>query len=201
MKNNKHKYRHKYALLLVCLHLAVIIAVTGTIAYLFTSTDPVTNTFKPVAPGTEIEETLENNVKKDVTVKNTGEVDSYIRARVIITWQNEKGEVYPEMPASDYYTISYGSGWSLGADGYYYYTKSVSVNGSTTALIERVTPVKSCKDDTYTLHVEILSQAIQSTPVEAVNAWDNDLVDLSGKIDGTLEVVAKTTGEATTQSE
>lgn len=208
MKNNKRKYRYKYALLLVCLHLAVVIAVTGTIAYLFTETDPVTNTFKPVAPGTEIEETLENNVKKDVTVKNTGEVDSYIRAKVIITWQNKDGEVYPKMPVApadgvtnNDYTISYGNEWILGDDGYFYYTKSVPATVSTNVFISSVTPVNSCEDNTYTLHVEILSQAIQSTPDIAVDVWDNDKVDVKGT-NGTLTVTnIMKTDETVTQSE
>mgnify|MGYP003295933686 CR=1 FL=1 len=52
------KHRNKYTLLLVCLLLTVAIAVSGTIAYLFTSSDPVVNTFTPVLPEIEIPEDM-----------------------------------------------------------------------------------------------------------------------------------------------
>ena len=43
----KRKNR-KYTLLLVCLLMTVLVVVGGTIAYIFTESDPVVNTFTPV---------------------------------------------------------------------------------------------------------------------------------------------------------
>lgn len=179
--------KRKYTLLLVCLLVTVVIAVGGTIAYLFTESDPVVNTFTPVEVDNEIHEELNGNEKENVQIKNTGTTDAYIRAKVVVTWQNENGEVYPVMPippadgvTNHDYTISYGSDWILGNDGYFYYNESVPATESTTVFIVSVTPIKACEDNNYTLHVEILSQAIQSAPDIAVDAWDNDRVDVTG---------------------
>ena len=200
--------KRKYTLMLVCLLVTVSIVVGGTIAYLFTESDPVVNTFTPVEVDNEIHEVLNGNVKENVQIKNTGTTDAFIRAKVVVTWQNKAGVVYPIMPVAPAdgvtnhdYTISYGDNWILGDDGYFYYTKSVSATDSTKVLISSVTPVQSCEDNTYTLHVEILSQAIQSTPDIAVDVWDNDKVDVNGT-NGTLTVTNQiNTDESVTQSE
>ena len=120
------KQKTKYTAFLVCLLLAVAIAVSGTIAYLFTSSDPVVNTFTPVTPEIDIPEEMNGTVKEKATVQNTGEVDSYLRAKIVVTWQNGNGEVYPKVPElgeGKDYTMTNGSNWQLHKDGYYYYKK------------------------------------------------------------------------------
>ena len=191
MKNNKRKY----TLLLVCLLLAVIVAVGGTIAYIFTSSDPVVNTFTPVEIDNEIHENLVENVKSDVQIKNTGSIDAYIRAKVIVTWQNAAGEVYTKKPVSnlenpaDYnYTIEYGTNWTKIPDGaeYWYYKSSVAPGEFTTELITSATPAESAPADGYTLHIEILSQAIQSEPVDAIKAaWGVEIAEYVEKVTNT----------------
>ena len=117
------KHRNKYTLLLVCLLLTVAIAVSGTIAYLFTSSDPVVNTFTPVLPEIEIPEEFDKTIKENATIQNTGDVDSFLRARIVVTWQNDKGEVYPETPdPNSDYTMRNGANWQE-VDGCYYYKK------------------------------------------------------------------------------
>ena len=199
------KHRNKYTLLLVCLLLTVAIAVSGTIAYIFTSSNPVVNTFTPVTPGSQIDEEFENNVKSNVVVTNTGEVDSYIRAKVVITWQDGAGNIYPLAPTKDTdYTISYLSvkdsttgdvrittDWILSADGFWYYKEPVAAGASTTNLIGEARQIKECEDTNYKLHIEILSQAIQSTPSTAVvEAWKTDTNNLA-VVDGKLSVTEK----------
>lgn len=201
------KHRNKYTLLLACLLLTVAIAVSGTIAYIFTSSDPVVNTFTPVTPDSEIFETFKDNVKSNVVVKNTGEVDSYIRAKVVITWQDGAGNIYPVAPIKDTdYTISYLSvkdpttgtvttttGWILSADGFWYYKKPVAAGASTTYLIGEARQIKECKDTNYKLHIEILSQAVQSTPPAAVvEVWQNATNNLTVTATGELSVTPKT---------
>lgn len=187
MKNNKRKY----TLFLVCLLLTVAIAVSGTIAYIFTTSDPVTNTFVPVLPKIEIPEEMNGTVKENATVKNTGDVDSYLRAKIVVTWQNSNGEVYPEVPILDtHYTMSNGANWIKVGD-YYYYNKvaapgqpAVTKNETTEEiefgsgvteadmLIIKAEVKGQAPMEGYTLHIEILGQSIQSTPVEAVQeAW------------------------------
>ena len=201
------KHRNKYTLLLVCLLLTVAIAVSGTIAYIFTSSDPVVNTFTPVTPDSKIDETFENNVKSNVVVTNTGEVDSYIRSKVVVTWQDGEGNIYPVVPIKDTdYTISYLSvkdpttgtvttttDWILSADGFWYYKKPVAAGASTNYLIGEARQIKECKDTNYKLHIEILSQAVQSIPPAAVvEVWKNATNNLTVPATGELSVTPKT---------
>ena len=184
------KHRNKYTLLLACLLVTVAIVVSGTIAYLFTASDPVTNTFKAVLPGIEIPEEMKGTIKENATIKNTGEVDSFLRARIIVTWQNDNGEVYPEVPVLDTdYTMSNGANWQkvdVGNSFYYYYkkiaapgqpavtqgtNKEIVYGTGVTAddmLIIRAEVKKEAPAAGYTLHIEILGQAIQANPIEAV---------------------------------
>ena len=196
MKIFKSKIKSKKILALVCLDLVVFLAVGATLAYIFTASDPVVNTFTPVTPDIEITEDFKDNIKKHVAVKNTGSVSSYIRSQVVITWQNGEGNILPVTPERGKdYTIIYGTAastadteyWTKGADGFWYYSKSVAPGDSTDYLIAEARWIKACEDPNYTLHIEILSQSVQSTPDEAVNVWDNNDVDVTGT-DGTLTV-------------
>lgn len=169
MKHNK-----KTILLLVSLVIVLIAMVGTTIAYLVTNTAPITNTFTPSKVTTTITEEFDKEVKNNVQVKNTGDVEAYIRAAVVVTWQNDAGEVYPTAPAEDTdYTVSYpGNGWVKHTDGYYYYTSTVAPNASTGVLLTDCKPVEGKAPDGYHLVVEILAQSIQAKPDNAVtDAW------------------------------
>lgn len=188
MKNNKRKV----SILTVCLLLTVLIAVGSTIAYIFTSTGPVTNTFTPVTPETIIDEDFQE-IKENVSIRNSGKVDSYIRVKIAITWQDKNNNVYYKEPVlGEDYTITYTSdtNWVQGNDGFWYYKKFVPAGQSTSVLISEAKWLKKCENEAYPLDIEILSQAIQSTPDEAVAVWNNDKVTVTGN-SGILTVVNK----------
>lgn len=169
MKNMKKKT----ILMLAAMALLLTVTVGSTIAYLWTSTPAVTNTFTPASSGTEIEEDFNGNVKNNVKIKNTGDVKSYIRAAVVITWQNATGEVLSEVPAADKdYQITWTpEGWTK-KDNFYYYNTPVEPGDSTSVLFTACKPLKAAPKDGYTLHVEIIAQSIQAEPSYAVTeAW------------------------------
>lgn len=197
----------KFLALVICLDLVVFLVVGGTLAYIFTASEPVVNTFAPVTPDIEITEEFNDSVKTHVAVKNTGTVSSYIRSQVVITWQNDEGNILPVAPELGRdYTIIYGTNeydattdsttdmkgeyWTKGADDFWYYNKSVAPEDSTDDLIVEAKWIEACEDPNYTLHIEILSQSVQSAPDAAVNVWDNNNVDVTGA-DGTLTVTSK----------
>ncbi|MBQ8603514.1 MAG: hypothetical protein IJ410_01535 [Oscillospiraceae bacterium] len=165
--------KRRFSATAVCLLLTAVLAIGGTVAYLFTSSATVTNTFNPVTNTNEITEELNGNVKENVKIKNTGSTDSYIRAKVIITWQDENNNVYPQLPQKDTdYTITAGSNKWKEYNGYYYYADIVAPGAYTENLIGSITPVTANVPEGYELHVEILAQSIQSTPDTAVQeAW------------------------------
>lgn len=184
MEMSKKKPRHKKAdravLLLVSLVLVLSAAIGGTLGYL-TGQVSVTNTMQVGNFSTEIDEELDGPVKKNVTVKNTGAYDAYIRAVVVVTWQNEDGAVYPEAPvANEDYTITYGADWTQ-QGGFWYYNGVVGAGKATADLIDTCQPVEGEAPEGYDLNVEILASAIQSEPAQAVqDAWGMQYQDGSG---------------------
>lgn len=166
------KNKKSIAMLVSIIALLTIVAGT-TIAYLYTNTDPITNTFTPTKVNTTIEEDP-GTVKKNVKVKNTGDIDAYIRATVIVTWKDTSGNVYATAPEEDTdYTVTWTkNGWVEGSDGYYYYTSKVAAGGSTGVLLTNCKPVDGKAPAGYHLSVEILASAIQAEPSDAVKtAW------------------------------
>ena len=182
---------------------AVIIAGTAgaTLAYL-SHQSGLTNQFQIAEVSTEIKETFDGETKNDVKVENTGDVPAYIRAAVIIGWEDAAGNplIDEEAPKENTdYTIemnlnssSAEGKWVLANDGYYYYTMPVAGGGETENLINQ------CKDINLQAHkqagkylvVDIAAQSIQAEPAAAVlAAWGNgssgpvtDVNETTGKL-------------------
>lgn len=184
---------------IAALGLALILLLTvcgSTVAYLVTGTDPLTLLFSPATVDCKVVYTSSADMASDFRIQNTGTTQAYIRATVLVQWvkENEDGSVTvlaisPEK-GSDY-SIDYapteqeidGSGnvtsvtrtkWRLHSDGYWYYTEPVAPNGKTMSLIGSFKR-QNVTMDGYTIRVEVLAQAIQATPAEAVkDAWGLD---------------------------
>lgn len=178
MKKQPRRW-NRSAALLVCLLLALGCTVGGTLAYIFTNTSPVENIFQPTEVTTTVEEKFENGVKSNVKIQNTGSTDAWLRAAVVVTWQNAAGEVYGKAPVQGTdYSITYNvseqvtSGkWVKGADGFYYWPSPVAPEDLTGVLITSCT-YKANAPEGYTLAVEILGSGIQSKPAGAFNdSW------------------------------
>lgn len=135
--------------------------------------------FGSVAPS--VDEKLNGSVKNDVAVKNDGSAPAYLRVAVDIYWQDKDGaRLWDEPVAGTDYIIKWGSvsnasasngasSWVVASDGFYYWTSSVSPMDKTDVLIKSVTEQKA---DGKNLVVDISTQAIQSTPDDAVaEAW------------------------------
>lgn len=166
--------KRKAAVLLTSLVLVLVCAVGATVAYLVDTTREVVNTFDPAKVSCEVTETFKNDVKTDVAIKNTSDIEAYIRAAVIVTWKDEDGNVYGKMPVEGTdYSITWGeTGWTKGSDGYYYYNSPVAVGASTAVLIESCSPAAGATPEGYGLNVEILGSAIQAKGMGATSAQD-----------------------------
>ena len=150
----------------------------------------VTNTFQPTNVSTQVVETLENGVKKDVKIKNTGSTAAFIRAAVVVTWQSADGKVYGRAPVADTdYTIMFNqTDWKLADDGFWYYKSAVDAGETTGNLIDSCALAGGATvPDGYTLHVEILGSGVQSVPEGVVcDVWSSGVSKLDN--DGNLEV-------------
>lgn len=168
--------------LLIAILLLATMTAGGSLAYIFTHTPGLTNTFEPTEVTCAVIEpgwTDGNMTKSGVTVKNTGDTTAYIRAAVVVTWQNELGYVLsttPQAGETKDYTISFNAtDWKLGSDGYYYHKTPVVEGGETKVLVNNCTVTGVAPETGYTLHVEIIADAVQAEPVDAVKeAWGVD---------------------------
>lgn len=158
---------------LIVAALAVVIltaAVGGTMAWLSTQTRDLTNTFVPAKVTCAVEEDFtDKTTKKDVRIKNTGTTDAYIRAMIVANWCTANNKVVKT--ATPTYEGLPGSDWVKHSDGFYYYTKPVAPDQTTSMLFTK------CEQGTVPegadhLEVNIICQAVQSTPANAVTeAW------------------------------
>lgn len=201
MKKQPRRW-NRSAALLVCLLLALGCTVGGTLAYIFTNTSPVKNIFQPTEVTTTVVEEFDGETKSDVQIKNTGSTDAWLRAAVVVTWQNAAGEVYGQAPVQGTdYSISYNLSeqtdpagqWHLGKDGFYYWTSPVAPEGLTGVLITECTYTANAPDG-YTLAVEILGSGIQSKPAAPFN--DNWSTSSGLKVNAAGTALEKVTGGA-----
>ena len=183
MKRKQHE-KSRLGILLIVIALIAVIAVPVLAQYIKNSGE-VTNTFTTadsVKP--EIIETfVDNAIKKDVYFKvgDTG-YPVYVRAAIVITWQDKDGTVYFSNPTKDTdYTLDLNStDWEKRDDGFYYYKESIESGGKTTYLINECKQKKEAPADGYTLSVEIIVQTVQavgSTDGEngapEIDAWED----------------------------
>lgn len=161
------------AVLLFAMAAILCAAVGGTAAYLVASTPTVTNTFAAPKLETEIRESFDGEVKNSVRIANTGGIPAWIRAAVVVTWQDAAGHIHAQRPvAGRDYSVSWTlNGWVRNGS-YYYCTAPVAPGGETGVLFTNCRPLKAAPAEGYALHVEIFSEAVQAEPIDAVReAW------------------------------
>ena len=137
----------------------------GTLAYLFTTTEDVVNTFTPAEVPPTVTESFDKTVKEDVNVINKGNTEAYIRAAVVINWVDAQGNIVSD-PEGHTYECNFDldNGW-FEADGFYYYSKPVPAGEATTDLISSAKPLTGTE---YQLKIDIVAQTIQSKPDSVV---------------------------------
>ena len=164
----------------------LLIVIGVTYAFLIDRTPPVNNEFRAASVYTPViveDFTTGNLIKRNVKVSMAAaSYQSYIRAKVIVNWQDDDGNVLAISPESGVdYSITYMLGnWLLATDGYYYY--KAPVNGETDVLISEASVLKKAPKAGYKLNIEILAQAVQSVPSNAVvDSW-GVILDQNGNI-------------------
>ena len=135
--------------------LAVLLIGTGvaaTLAYLSSETPTLTNTFTVGNVTTEIDEPFEpitnTEFKKEPSVKNTGENDCYVRARVVAS------------PEDALELTGFSNNWTYNeGEGYYYYNSVLPSGGQTDAIFKKV-EVKDTSIDGF--EVTVYQEAVQT---------------------------------------
>ena len=162
----------------------ILSTATGvTLAYILRGTPPVENSFDPVHVSCLVEEEFDGKTKSNVKIKNTSDINAYVRATYIVMWMNEDGSVLSQAPVLDVdYTVTKGSDkWVLGSDGFYYYTSSLLPNVSSDILIKEIKPTENAPKG-YFLSVHVAATAIQAEPTNAVTEAWNAVVSSNGTL-------------------
>lgn len=174
-QNQNHPGRAFRRRILPILIIAVLL-ISGIAAYavLRDTTSGVKNTFTPATVSCEVVEDFSaDGAKSNVVIRNkdvTTNVPALMRAKIVINWVDEAGNILAQPTANDQYS-SYqtDAAWVLESDGYYYYKGIVPVGGTTAKLIDSVQPESGAD---HKLQVEIIAEAIQAAPAAAADeAW------------------------------
>lgn len=174
-RNTKHNL-YKIQLLIFSLLLVATMAIGGSMAFLTTQTNAVVNTFTPAHVEPDVKEDFNGTVKSSITVQNTGDIDAYIRVKLVTYRVNENGDHIGGTATIPPFTP--GTGW-VERDGYYYYTKPVAPNDSTGDLLGTSITLQEYDDaDGGKQAIDVMAEAIQSTPATAVEqAWKVTVVN------------------------
>lgn len=179
IQQNGKKLSGKAGALLISLLVILTVTVSGTLAFLVTHTEGVTNTFTPSQVSCEVRENFDGTTKSSVNVTNNSDIDAYIRVKLVTYRVNTDGDHIggtAEIPA-----FTPGTGWAEHGD-YYYYKKPVAPGKKPeAALIDSITLVGSYSDaDGGKQVIEVMAEAIQAKGVAAdgtkavVKAWGVD---------------------------
>ena len=181
-KSGRHGIRmNRTAVLLIAVILLISTAVGSTVAFLATKTKPVENSFEYANVSCKVTQNCDTD-GSIVQVKNTGTISAYIRAAVVANWIDVDGNIAASVPEGYSYDLTCSSGsWVQGKDGFFYYLLPVAPGALTEGSL--LTCTVTCPETPeYTLSVEVLAEAIQSTPASAVNEAWNVAVDGDGKL-------------------
>ena len=163
------------------------LAIGGTIAWLNDKTDPVVNNFDYARVSCRVTEDFneETGEKTNVNVVNTSNTYAFLRVKLVAYRTNAAGQHIGGEGLIPGFTP--GDGW-VECNGYYYYTKPVAPNGKPDKdLINSINLKLDVNyydaDGGYTA-IDVMAEAIQSTPVQAVqDAWGTGFgIDADGNL-------------------
>lgn len=174
--SRKPKRSIKPFLIAFCVCILACAAVSGSLAWLISTPEPVVNEFTPGEVTIQVDETFNGTTKQNVRIKNTGNVPAYIRVALVPAWVDDEGNIAAK-PASlelnDDCNITWGKvgngyedDWFIGSDGFYYCKTVIEPDGSTPILIKSCT-VKD-GEHKYDFELQIIASAVQSLPTSTV---------------------------------
>lgn len=150
------KLNKKGIALLISAVLILSVAVGTTIAFLVDSTEDVTDNFTPAKVICDV-----TNSGDTWSVKNVENIDAYIRVAVIVNETNGTNLKWSGNPINADVLITTDATWTK-VGNYYYYNGEVAPDTSVT--FGQITAANA--------KIQVLAEAIQSTPDDAVQtAW------------------------------
>lgn len=167
-KNRKRRLRwHKEFVLLMSVVVLLVGVAGGSLAYLFTNSDPVTNTFLPANVDSVPVESMNagKTEKTNIGAKNTSNIPAFLRATISYHWENAAGQILAETPSVTIdETLGETIGWFKVGEIYYYKNVVPADTAVSTYFISSIS-VNGTAPEGYHLVVDVLTEAIQAEGV------------------------------------
>lgn len=172
--------KHRILSVLLIAELVISLLLCGTVfAYMFRRTEYKDNEFTPANVACKVVEEFNGVRKARIQVQNTGNIDAYLRVRLVSYWIDADGNIVAKPSAMP--EINMAAGWIQGANNTYYYKTPVSPEAYTGSLLS--SPITLEKDENgYMQVIEVFAEAIQSEPRSAVTGSWGVTVDSNGNI-------------------
>lgn len=133
------------------------ISLQGAMAYFTTYASAQGGVAVELGHTTEIEEKFENWTK-DIKITNTGDVDCYVRVKVM---------------AGSQFTLDIGgNGWTKEDDGYWYYKDSVAPDQSTGSLLAKIQIPEEFSEDFNVAVVQECTPVLYDEEGKAYADWN-----------------------------
>lgn len=172
--------------LLILIIVFLMAAACGTVfAYMYKQTAYKDNQFITAVVSCQVEEVTDATVteKSSIKIRNTGNIDAYLRLCLVSYWvtmNEETGNWEIAAKPSEMPEVSLAEGWIRGSNNIYYYKNPVAPEALTEELL--ASRMVLAEEDGYLQVVEVFAEAIQSKPANAVvDSWHVEL-DESGNI-------------------
>lgn len=192
----KPLFKSKISLWASILALVMVIGIGATLALMASPSNSVTNSFTAADIDTEIEETITDG-NKQVSIKNYGPSDAYVRARIMVSGVNPKNvKIVSEEPvegdvaADTVYLVMQNNGtgdkqWTKEdsdtngnySDDFYYYLDVLTKDESSKNLLKKVVLGKDLQGEDF---LNTFSVTIYHESVLAINT---NLTTISGEDD------------------
>ena len=171
--------RNKNLIIILIAGLIVFLSLCGAvIAYMFRQTEYNDNQFTPAEVSCDVLESFDGEKKTSIQVKNTGNIDAYLRVRLVSYWVDADGNVVAKPSSLPSFVPN--NGWVKGSYDTYYFATPVAPNASTVSLLTDAITLR--QEDGCMQVIEVFAEALQSKPTNAVtSAWGVSL-DASGAI-------------------
>lgn len=176
------------------LFVTVTTVVTVVWAYMYKSTKVYDNEFEAAQVSCKVVESFDGTQKTSVKLENTSNIPVYLRLRLVTYWQDTKGNVVQRASTMPTFTIN-DSDWIDMGDHTYCYKSPVQPGDVTKELLaSAIVLYDNVTDDPlgdgvvyeYEHVVEIIAEAIQAEPENAVKESWRVTIGADGKISGVV---------------
>lgn len=167
--------------------IVVVASISVALAYMISRSPEITNSFVPAKMDCEAVTTFNDGTTTSVKVNNKSNIEAYIRVRVVLYWQDSKGNpVARPSPENGFNNGSWQydeSTWFYDVQNQTFYHKApVDASGSTEELLKidggftgiKLQSIQETHNNTvFTYHpvLQFIVEGIQSDPDTAVKEW------------------------------